>query len=194
MRELTLTDVERIQAQSEEASVPLEFDQEMFAAFYGRTSRALWAYLSRMTRSPHLADDLLQESYYRFLRARGTYESEAHRRHSLFRIATNLMRDGYRRSRTRPTTSIDGEGEELAAPQTGEDIARQSHARLDLNKAMASLKPREREMLWLAYAQGSSHREIAAVFGLRAGSIKLILFRARRRLASLLREHRGDAQ
>jgi RNA polymerase sigma-70 factor, ECF subfamily len=51
---------------------------------------------------------------------------------------------------------------------------------------MAHLKPRERALLWLAYAQGSSHREIAASLGVRAGSIKLLLFRARRRLAALL--------
>jgi RNA polymerase sigma-70 factor (ECF subfamily) len=190
MRELTLADIERIQAQSTEASVPLELDEEVFAAFYGRTSKALWAYLSRMTRSPHLADDLLQESYYRFLRARGTYESEAHRRNSLFRIATNLMRDGHRRFQTMPTTSFDEE--EPSAPR-GEDAARQSDTRADLNKAMASLKPREREMLWLAYAQGSSHREIAVVLGLRASSMKMLLFRARRRLASLLRDDRGGA-
>src|SRR5437868_11866650 len=92
MRELTLTDVERLQAEAGGSEVALEFDEDMFVAFYERTSRALWAYLARMTGSPQVADDLLQESYYRFLRARGTYESEAHRRNSLFRIATNLMR------------------------------------------------------------------------------------------------------
>lgn len=189
MRERTLTDIERIQAQAAEASVPLEFDQDMFSAFYGRTSRPLWAYLYRMTRKPHLADDLLQETYYRFLRAKGAYESEEHRRNSLFRIATNLMRDGHRRSRTMPLTPLDDE-EESASPRA-EDAVRQGDVRADLSKAMASLKPREREMLWLAYAQGSTHREIAAVFGLRAGSIKIILFRARRRLASLLRQDRG---
>jgi RNA polymerase sigma-70 factor (ECF subfamily) len=43
-------------------------------------------------------------------------------------------------------------------------------------------------MLWLAYAQGSSHEEIAGILGLRPGSIKLMLFRARRRLAALLPE------
>lgn len=187
---MTFTDIERTQAEAAEAIVPLELDEESFSAFYGRTSRALWAYLSRMTRSPHLADDLLQESYYRLLRARGTYESEAHRRNSLFRIATNLMRDGHRRSQTMPLTPLDDE--ESAAPRT-EDAARQSDVRADLNKAMASLNPREREMLWLAYAQGSSHREIAAVLGLRVGSIKMLLFRAQRRLASLLRKDRGDA-
>ncbi len=191
MRELTLTDIERIQAQSAEASVPLELDEEMFTAFYGRTSRALWAYLSRMTRSPHLADDLLQESYYRFLRARGAYESEAHRRNALFRIATNLMRDGHRRSLTMPTTSLDDD--ESKAPLV-EDDARQSDARADMKRAMASLKPREREMLWLAYGQGQTHREIASVLGLQVGSIKMLLFRARRRLAAVMRGGRGDAQ
>jgi RNA polymerase sigma-70 factor (ECF subfamily) len=60
--------------------------------------------------------------------------------------------------------------------------------RVDLSRAMARLKPRERDLLWLAYAQGSSHREIADVLGLRTSSIKLLLFRARRRLASMMRE------
>ena len=45
-------------------------------------------------------------------------------------------------------------------------------------------------MLWLAYAQGSSHREIAAALALKTGSIKLLLFRARRKLAGLLRDAR----
>lgn len=191
MRELTLADIERIQAHSAEASVPLELDEEAFAAFYGRTSRALWAYLSRMTRSPHLADDLLQESYYRFLRARGDYESEAHRRNALFRIATNLMRDGHRRNKTMPTTSLTDD--ETGAPPV-EDEARQSDVRADLKKAMASLKPREREMLWMAYGRGQTHREIADVLGLQVGSIKMLLFRARRRLASVMRDGRGEAQ
>jgi RNA polymerase sigma-70 factor (ECF subfamily) len=51
---------------------------------------------------------------------------------------------------------------------------------------MAQLTSRERELLWLAYAQGSSHEEIATVLGLKTASIKMLLFRARRRLAGLL--------
>jgi RNA polymerase sigma-70 factor (ECF subfamily) len=52
---------------------------------------------------------------------------------------------------------------------------------------MAKLRPRDRSLLWLAYAHGSSHREIADTLGLKVASIKLLLFRARRRLATLLR-------
>jgi RNA polymerase sigma-70 factor, ECF subfamily len=52
---------------------------------------------------------------------------------------------------------------------------------------MAHLKPRDRMMLWLAYAQGESHKDIATTLGLKTGSVKLLLFRARRKLAGLLR-------
>ena len=52
---------------------------------------------------------------------------------------------------------------------------------------MGRLKPRERELLWLAYAEGASHKEIADMMGLRAGSVRLLLFRARQKMLKLLR-------
>jgi RNA polymerase sigma-70 factor (ECF subfamily) len=42
-------------------------------------------------------------------------------------------------------------------------------------------------MLWLAHAEGYSHREIAQVMGLNTASVRLLLFRARRKIAGLLR-------
>jgi RNA polymerase sigma-70 factor (ECF subfamily) len=42
--------------------------------------------------------------------------------------------------------------------------------------------------LWLAYAHGSSHRDIASTVGVKAASVKLLLFRARRKLALLMRD------
>ena len=56
--------------------------------------------------------------------------------------------------------------------------------RLDLARAMDQMKPRERSLLWLAYAQGCSHEEIAEVLGLKKASLKAFLFRARQRLAA----------
>jgi RNA polymerase sigma-70 factor (ECF subfamily) len=110
-------------------------------------------------------------------------DSEAHRRNYLFRIATNLVHDRRRRHRVAPP-------ETLELPETAasdDDVAGRVQRREDLARGMARLSPRERDLLWLAYAQGSSHREIADVLGLRIGSVKQLLFRARRRLAGLLR-------
>jgi RNA polymerase sigma-70 factor (ECF subfamily) len=42
-------------------------------------------------------------------------------------------------------------------------------------------------MLWLAYAQGLTHVDIAGALGVKAASVRLLLFRARQKLAALLR-------
>ena len=182
MRDLTLSDIEQLRAQADEADNALVMDEEAFHAFYDRTARILRGYLSRVAGDSQLAEDLLQETYYRFLRARTDYASEEHRRNSLFRIASNIARDHQRRRRGVPTLTMVDE-RTLASPYDGGRTERGT----DVRRAMLQLRLRDRELLWLAYAQGSTHREIAASLGLKTGSIKLMLFRARRRLAELLR-------
>ena len=184
-RELTVSELERLEAVATAAVDALQMDEDTFRAFYDRTARQVWAYLARITGDRTLADDLLQESYYRFLRAQQAFTSEAHRRNYLFRIATNLAHDRHRRAKVSTTVPLPEENAPGALADRS-DLAADTERRADLSRAMATLKPRERQMLWLASAQGSSHEEIAETLGLRKGSIKILLFRARRRLASAL--------
>ena len=69
-----------------------------------------------------------------------------------------------------------------AETESADQVAR----RLDVTRAMSRLKPRERSLLWLAYAQGWSHEEIAAAVGVKTASLKAMLHRARQRLVSML--------
>ena len=181
---MTLSDATRLELEVGEADAAFHMDEETFRAFYDRTKRGLWVYLVRVTGDRQLADDLLQEAYYRFLRAAATHESDAHRRNSLFRIATNLARDARRRRLLRPfhdpRHTEDTDVADLC------DAAGRTEQRADLTRAMAQLKPRERALVWLAYANGSSHREIADTLGVQTSSVKPLLFRARRKLAALL--------
>jgi RNA polymerase sigma-70 factor (ECF subfamily) len=188
MRDMTLSEVERLGPAAGEADEAFHMDEDTFRVFYERTAHAVWAYLSRMTGDARLADDLLQEAYYRFLRAGVTHDNDAHRRNYLFRIATNLAHDHRRHLRADRLQMSEAVDSIDRRPEA--DVAAGTVRRLDLSRAMARLKPRERDLLWLAYAQGSSHQEIADTLGLKRASIKLLLFRARRRLAALLRDPR----
>jgi RNA polymerase sigma-70 factor (ECF subfamily) len=165
-------------------------DEETFRAFYDRTSRAVWVYLARVTGDRQLADDLLQDVFYRFFKAGAAHQDESHRRNSLFCVATNVARDANRRRfRYRPEPvplDVEEDGVHAAALRVDERTAERFEASADLARAMAQLKPMQREMLWLAYALGSSHAEIAEMLGLRNGSVKILLFRARKKLAALL--------
>ena len=98
MSGLVLSELERLAA-LEEAERTFPMTEEEFRAFYELTSRPVWVYLTRMTGDSRLADDLLQEAYYRLLRTKATFESDDHRRNYLYRIATNLVHDQRRRPR-----------------------------------------------------------------------------------------------
>jgi RNA polymerase sigma-70 factor (ECF subfamily) len=182
MRDITLSELNRLQPAKLAANEAFQMDQDTFRALYDRTARPLWVYLFRRTGDAELANDLLQETYYRFLRTPVVYESELHRKNYLFRIASNLATDNHRRKHDEVELC-----DQAFLARSDSDTAGRSARRTDVTRALAQLKPRQRDALWLAYAEGSSHEEIAQVLGVKATSIKLILFRARRKLARLLR-------
>jgi RNA polymerase sigma-70 factor (ECF subfamily) len=157
-------------------------DSDAFAGFYERSARPLWAYLARVSGDPALADDLMQESFVHFLCSTWQSEGEVASRRYLFRIATNLMRDHWRRPRQ---ASIEEIPEEFFAAKGS---SAQADSQAILGPALALMRPRDRQLLWLAHAEGYTHKEIAEVTGLASASVRLLLFRARRKIASLLRE------
>jgi RNA polymerase sigma-70 factor (ECF subfamily) len=124
---------------------------------------------------------VLQESYCRLLAAKLPEMDEAQTRSYLFRIATNLLRDRWRRNEETATEEVTGAAGRVTNPAD----------QASMRQAFERLKLRERELLWLAYVEGASHKEIADRTGLRPGSIRLLLYRARRKLAGLIR---GDSR
>lgn len=177
---MTVSQVETL-ARVIAAEAAAALDEDAFRAFYERTARPLWAYLSRVTGSREAADDLLQESFLRLLRCSAVFENDDHRRHYLFRIAANLAHDRRRRPEPLTLTQPDAVADEVSS-----DLAGRLAGRADLRRALDRMKPRDREMLWLAYAEGATHDEIGRILGLRVTGVRVLLFRARRRLRKLL--------
>jgi len=154
-------------------------DEPAFQSFHSETARALRAYVARVSGDRSQVDDVVQESYLRLLRMPAAPDDPQQLRRLLFRIASNLMTDEWRRRR-RARTAADANA--LEPKGSSPDLA----LRLDMIRVFQQLAPQQRQMMWLAYVEGADHREIAAAVGLREGSVRVLLHRARRRLASLL--------
>ena len=163
-------------------------DEEAFHAFYRRTAAPLRAYVVGVLGNVTPADDIVQEAYLRILRSPPATSDEQHLRAFLFRVASNLTTDHWRRQRHERGTADLRALEPTAA-------ALNMPLRVDMARTFARLPPQQRQLLWLAYVEGADHREIAAALGLRHMSVRVLLYRARRRLARLLDpRHQGRGE
>src|SRR5207244_1932941 len=144
---------------------------------YQRTRRALWAYVYRSSGNAADADDIVSEAFCRLLQAVDLDLGDEALRAYLFRVAGNLLTDRWRRS-VRQRTELPAPEPQQSSPADFGDAVTRTFARL---------KPRERALLWLAYVEEQNHEEIAGSLGLKRGSVKVLLSRARARLRDLLR-------
>jgi RNA polymerase sigma-70 factor (ECF subfamily) len=153
-------------------------DERVFAACYQQNARAVWSYLYRVTGRASDADDLVQDAFCRLLQAEVGGLGDEELRRYVFRIASNLLADRWRRATQEASWlgRFRGTVDTHIDPEYDDSVSRE----------FAALKPRERALLWLAYVEGESHQEIADALGLSRGSIKVLLSRARSRLRDLL--------
>jgi RNA polymerase sigma-70 factor (ECF subfamily) len=177
-------DAENVSAQQVESGArPELLTESEFQDLYRLHARPLWAYLYRLTGNAADADDLLQEAFCRVLAAPLATRDDRELRAYLFRVATNAATDLWRRG-GRGKRREEPLSDDAAGPAPGGDAA----LKQDMARTFRDLKPQERMLLWLAHVEGSEHREIAAALGLKPASVPVLLFRARRKLAGLLRK------
>jgi RNA polymerase sigma-70 factor (ECF subfamily) len=155
-------------------------DEARFESFYRKTAGNLWSYIYRLTGDPATADDLLQKTFFRFLRTNPAVADDEHLRRYVFRTATNLVFDHFREAKRDRSL--------LELPRGREPRADGGELRHDMARVFGELKPRERVLLWLAHVEGNDHEEIAEALGIKARSVRVLLFRARKRLGGMLQK------
>ena len=151
-------------------------DPAAFADLLRRHGQAIHAYLSRRT-DRDAADDLLGEVWLRAYAARRTYDQRwPDARPWLYGIARNVLREHWRRRRG--VDLFDGGGIEDPWPEV--DARLDAAARLaELRRALAALQPGDREVLLLVTWEGLAPAEAAIALGIRPGTARSRLFRAR---------------
>lgn len=149
---------------------------DLVRRYQQEVARLLW----RFTRDPDDLEDLVQETFLEAFKALASYRGDAPFLWWLRRIAT---RTGYRywtHKRDRAWVDV----AQLAdMPDEGADPR---EAASYLYAALQLLPPPDRLVLTLCYFEDCSTREIAARTGWSTASVKVRLFRARKRLKTLL--------
>jgi RNA polymerase sigma-70 factor (ECF subfamily) len=185
----------RLQAASEEdlACRVQEGCADSFTELVKRLQPRLLFVLSR--RVPHHADaeDIAQQTLLRAFQKIQLYDTTRKFSPWIFTIALRLATDHYRRRKlpTEPT------GERAAAVvdiQPGPELrAIHNEAASDLwEVAELTLPPEQWTALWLLYGEGQTVREVARALGRTAVSVRVLLYRARKKLAPHLAKYTTD--
>jgi RNA polymerase sigma-70 factor (ECF subfamily) len=136
------------------------------------------------------AEDLVQETYLRALRARRKPAPDENLRGWLFTILHNVWKNELRRRRPAP---LDDVAEALAAPgdSPAETLDRDDERRR-VRRAIAGLPDAFRVVVLLRCVEGFSYRDVAAIVGCPAGTVMSRLARARALLRKSLRARGGS--
>jgi RNA polymerase sigma factor (sigma-70 family) len=143
-----------------------------------RHERRVRAFLARVTRGEG-ADDLAQETFLKAWRMAPAYRGEGSYEGWLLRIAWRQFLSS-RRKRTEEAAEI---------PDMADLRAEGGDVRLDVERALDRLGPRERAAAMLCLGEGYSHGQAAEILGLPLGTLKSIVARAKGTLVKHLEGH-----
>lgn len=160
--------------------------KEIWEKFYENYSRSFWFYIYKICGNEPMADDIFQESFYKFLKAKINFQNEKHMQAYLYRIAYRLIIDKMRRIKVEKK-AFEKEQRAYISDIQKEGPQSEIHFSLDMEKTFKKLKPKERMLLCLAYVEGYSYGEIAEMTETKENSLKVQLFRAREKLAKILK-------
>lgn len=137
----------------------------------------VYSYLLKMGASKEDAEDIVQDTAYKFLQY---IDSVTNTQSWLFRVAVNQYYDLTRKKSRRKEILLKFNIHELFEEDTPESALLQSELVKDIHELLKRLKPKYRQLLLLKYSTGLKISEIAELYGMKEGSVKTILHRARK--------------
>jgi RNA polymerase sigma-70 factor (ECF subfamily) len=143
--------------------------EELLRQLYDLHAAALLAYLTRLLRDRHHAEDVVQETLLRAWRHADTLALEQDRvRRWLLRVAHNLAVDRIRAQRARPAETSAEPGERIGLADHSERVV----AAVSVARALRQLSPAHREVLTQVYLQDRTLAEAASQLQLPVGTVK----------------------
>jgi RNA polymerase sigma-70 factor (ECF subfamily) len=155
---------------------------------FDRHHRALFDYFIRMTSNRMIADDLVQDVFFRILKYRGTFRGEGLFKAWMFHIARNARVDYYRSHPAEPVLADEQVDEiEGTAAIPGHQLEEKQQAEI-LERALGKLTADKREVLILSRYHDMKYEDISALLGCELNTVKTRVHRALKDLRELFRQ------
>ena len=167
-------------------------DEAAVREFVTKYERLLMSICLRMLRHRQEAEDVVQDSFFRVLRALPRWDRSRPIVPWLTTITMNRCRTALERRQRRPTP-IAVEADSLVDSGTPDAAVEQREERAAIAAAVEQLPTNWREAFKLHYGVGLSCEEVADTLGCAVGTVKTWLFRGRRRLGEQLATHEVEA-
>ena len=167
------------------------FEQLALPLFASLYNHAHW-----LTRNPSEAEDLVQETFTRALRAFDSFKPETNFKAWIFRILRNTFlttRSGIAASRTVFLEDQPDTLDTTASGPTPEDILLRLDNQAALQTALEQLQSPLREALLLCDVEEIKYKDIALILDVPIGTVMSRISRARRALRQLLQPHLGES-
>lgn len=159
-------------------------DPLAFETLYEREKAALYGFLLRLARDPHVAADLFQNVWLKLARHAARLRSDSNLRAWLFTVARREYLS-FRRAQALDLSRVLALGLE---PREPDESIENDTRRLAFAAALGKLTDSDREVLLLASVQGLEAEAAAQVLGISDVAFRQRLARARRRLGERLRQ------
>jgi RNA polymerase sigma factor (sigma-70 family) len=168
-------------------------DVAALETLYRSFERPVYTLARRLTRTPHDAEDVLQETFLEVVRSIRQFRGEGSLAGWIRRVAASKALMRLRQEGARPPEQelSDELADSIAARHPGAGPAA-AVERMDLETAVARLSDSARAVLWLHDVEGYSHEEIGAMAGKTPSFSKSQLARAHARLRVLLAPGAGE--
>lgn len=155
--------------------------EKLFGYIYPRIYRFIYYRTNNKTEAEDLTGDVILKIAKALPRQKGNFNSW------IYKIARNTVIDYYRRNSVRKSNvSVQEMPGEL--PNGREDFTEQILNEKALKKAMKVLPERQKEVIILKFIEGYKNREIARIIGASEGAVKLLQFRALRKMREFFEE------
>lgn len=164
-------------------------DRSAFEALYERFERPVYRYIVGLLGNADAAQDVLADTMLDVWRCAARYGGVSRPSTWIFAIAHHKAIDCGRRRKT-PTLALDELARVPDPSEPPDDIALRGFEAHEVALALGELRADHRAVIELAFGHGYGYREIAAIVGAPAGTIKSRVFHARKHLQAIL-ERRG---